>query len=359
VKFPLPKENTLRLSWPFGQTLALAIIVLLLIVSGLEMVFRLPIVESRLPVPSIGSNHEQLEIQVYRLGEYAADGPVDCIFLGSSMVRSGIQPATFADAYRQQTGESLRCFTFGLSGLTASAAGLLADYLVHTYHPRLLIYGVSPRDFNEAVVVEAFSSDQLARLDWMQYERGAFNVTGWMFARLRAFQYAYFYRDGLTPGFAAKLDERRTAESELDPDGYAPSDHVLSWPIRPAEKDHITRLYEDYKPLPEELAGLQRIIARDQSGQTRLVLVEAPFYPDIVTQLLGVKTYQDFNRQIESYAAPAGVPYWPTTLLDLIPLEGWDNLNHLNTTGAEIFSRWLGEQIGAAVNAGEITPLPG
>ena len=355
MKAPTPKESTLCLSWPFGQTLALAVVVLLLMVSGLEMVFRLPAVESRLPTPSIGSNHEQLEIQVYRLHRFAASGPVDCIFLGSSMVRSGIQPATFADAYRQQTGQSLRCFTFGLSGLTASAAGLLADYLVNTYHPRLLVYGVSPRDFNEAVAVQGFSGAKLARLDWMRYQRGAFTITGWLFARLYAFQYAYFYRDGLTPGFADKLDRRRAAESQLGPDGYAPSDHVMSWPISPTEKDHITRLYQDYKPLPEELAGFQRIIALHQSGRTRLVLVEVPFYPDIVTQLLGVEAYRDFNRQIESYASPAGVLYWPTTLLDLIPPEGWDNLNHLNTTGAEAFSQWLGDKVGAAINAGEVT----
>jgi hypothetical protein len=359
LRFITPKDGTLRLTWPFGQTFALAMIVMLVIVSGLEMVFRLPAVESRLPAPSIGSNHGQLEVQVFRLHQMAASGPVDCIFVGSSMVRSGIQPAAFADGYRQQTGESLRCFTFGLSGLTASAAGMLADYLVNTYHPRLLIYGVSPRDFNEAVVTQAFSGRQLARLDWMKYQRGAFNITGWMFARLHAFQYAYFFRDGLTPSFADKLDRRRAFESQLDPDGYAPSDHVMSWPISPAERDHITRLYQDYKPLPEELAGLQRIIDLHESGKTRLVLVEVPFYPDIVTQLLGLELYDTFNQQVESYASPAGVPYWPTTLLDLIPPEGWYNLNHLNTTGAETFSRWLGDKVGAAVKAGDLAPLGG
>jgi hypothetical protein len=354
LKFPAPEESTLHLAWPFGQTFALAMIVMLVIVSGLEMVFRLPAVESRLPAPSIGSNHGQLEVQVFRLHQMAASGPVDCIFVGSSMVRSGIQPAAFADGYRQQTGESLRCFTFGLSGLTASAAGMLADYLVNTYHPRLLIYGLAPRDFNEAVVAEGFSGAELSRLDWMKYQLGEFNITGWMFARLYAFQYAYFYRDGLTPGFADKLSGRRQVESRLAADGYFPSDHVLSGPMSAKEKKHIMELYQDHKPLPEEIAGLQRIIALDQSGQTRLVLVEMPFYPDIVTRLLSVDVYEDFNRQIESYAAPAGVPYWPTTLLNLIPAEGWDDLSHLNTTGAALFSRWLGDRIGAAVQTGDL-----
>jgi hypothetical protein len=236
---------------------------------------------------------------------------------------------------------------------------MLADYLVNTYHPRLLIYGVSPRDFNEAVVTQAFSGAELARLDWMKYQLGAFNITGWMFARLYVFQYAYFYRDGLTPGFADKLDSRRQVESKLAADGYFPSDHVLSGSMSTNEKNHILQLYQDYKPLPEEIAGLQRMIALDRSGQTRLVLVEMPFYPDIVTRLLGVDVYEDFNRQVESYAFPAGVRYWPTTLLDLIPAEGWDDLNHLNTTGAAIFSAWLGDQIGAAVKAGDLAPLGG
>jgi hypothetical protein len=354
-----PFNRTLQLSLPFGQTLALAALVLLVIAGAAEFVFRLPAVESRLPAPSIGSDHDQLEVQVYRLHQFAAAGPVDCIFLGSSMVLRGINPAVFTDSYAAKTGESLRCFTFGLSGLTASAAGLLADYLVHTYHPRLLIYGVSPRDFNKAVVMQGFSGDQIANLDWMRYQRGAFNLTGWFFDHSRAFQYTYFYRDWLLPGFAARLESRRRAESEISPDGYAPSTRVLTWPISTAEKNHVVRLYRDYEPLPEELAGLQQIVGLHQSGQTRLVIVEVPFYLDIVTQLLGVDTYERFNRRVESYTIPAGVLYWPTTLLDLIPDEGWNNLNHLNTTGAEIFSRWLGEQIGAAVNSGELSPLAG
>ncbi|MGF1504205.1 MAG: hypothetical protein GYB64_04415 [Chloroflexi bacterium] len=29
----------------------------------------------------------------------------------------------------------------------------------------------------------------------------------------------------------------------------------------------------------------------------------------------------------------------------LLPLEGWQNRTHLNVVGAEVFSRWLGEQL--------------
>lgn len=353
MKFPRP--STLHVVLPIGQTVGLAILILLLLVSLLEVVFRQPAVMSRLPAPSIGSTHEQLEIQVYRLHQFAASGSVDCIVLGSSMVRMGIKPTAFADAYSGQTGESLRCFTFGLDGLTTSAAGILAEYLVNTYHPRLLIYGVSPRDFNEEVVIQDFSGKSVAQLDWMKYERGTFNITGWMFAHLHAFQYAYFYRDCLMPSFAGKVERRRLEESLIEPDGYSPFDRVLTWPISDKQRENITKLFQDYKPVPEELAGLQQIIRLHQSGQTRLAIVEVPFYPDVMA-LLGTDKYEYFNRQVESYTLLAGVLYWPTTRLDLIPDEGWANLTHLNTTGAEIFSRWLGEQIGQAANQGGLAP---
>jgi hypothetical protein len=357
MKFP--RSATLQLSFPLGQTLALAALVLLLIAGAAEFIFRLPAVESRLPAPSIGSDHDQLEIQVYRLHQFAAAGPVDCIFLGSSMVRRGIDPAIFADTYRGQTGESLRCFSLGVNGLTASGAAVLAHYVVDRYHPRLLVYGVSPRDFNEAVAVQAFTAHKLTDLDWTQYQRGSFNFPGWLFDHSAAFGYAYLYRNWMQPDFPERVNSRYQEEASTRADGYSPFFETLEWPPSDREKRRIGLLYRQYTAVPEELDGIRQIVALHRPPQTQIVLVEIPLYEEVITQLIRKKAYEHFNQQVESYTTPAGVRYWPTTLLRLIPDEGWYNLNHMNDTGAKIFSRWLGEQIGAAVNAGDLAPLAG
>ena len=51
-----------------------------------------------------------------------------------------------------------------------------------------------------------------------------------------------------------------------------------------------------------------------------------------------------------------GLPYWSSHhLLERIPDEGWMNRNHMNDTGATIYSRWLGARLGQAVNQGQLS----
>ena len=350
MKFPRPA--TLHIVLPIGQTLALAVLIVALIATAAEGIARLPAVESHLPAPSIGSSHEQFEVQLYLLEKYAAADPIDCFFLGSSMVWRGIDPARFADAYAAQTGESLRCFVLGVNALTASGAAILAGYVVNTYHPRLLIYGVSPRDFNRAVTVQGFAARQFNTLDWLRYRRGTFNVTGWLFDHSAAFGYAYFYRAWMLPDFPEQVQSRRERENSTHADGYSPYWETLTWPVSGHEKQRMNLIYRQYTPVLDELDAVRQIVAL--RGQTQVILVEVPQHEDVITKLIGSEAYALFNSQIDEITTPARVLYWPTTLLGLIPDEGWYNLNHLNDTGAQIFSRWLGEQVGAAANAGEL-----
>jgi hypothetical protein len=70
--------------------------------------------------------------------------------LGSSLVGSGLDPETFSTRYEAVTGEPMECFNFGLGSLMASAAGPIAQILVDPYHPKLLIYGTNPRDYDRS-----------------------------------------------------------------------------------------------------------------------------------------------------------------------------------------------------------------
>jgi hypothetical protein len=73
MKFPRP--STLHVALPIGQTLALAIPILLVFMGALELVLRVPAVESRLPAPDLGSSFITLGcwrgcpsvLQTYRL----------------------------------------------------------------------------------------------------------------------------------------------------------------------------------------------------------------------------------------------------------------------------------------------------
>jgi hypothetical protein len=353
----MPKREhvpTLQLTRPFGQTLWLA----LLMAAGLfligEMVLRVRAVESELPAPSVGSSHDQFEVELYRLHQFSEAGPIDCIFLGSSMVWYGINPHVFNEAYTARTGDSLRCFTFGVAGLTADGAGALADYLVDTYQPRLLVYGVSPRDFSNPIDERA----DFSQLDWLQYVRGSFNLSGYLHDQAKTIQYGWYISEWVIDRTPSRLEKRRLLADDMTENGYTPSLRKLS-DIRDIEREieRITLLYEEYEPVQNALAGIRHIIAYHDPPDTQIVLVELPLYPPVVSRLVGEQTYQDFNTDILSLTETNGVLYWPTTHLNLVPKAGWGDLNHLNETGAAIFSEWLGRQIAEAVQNGQLQPV--
>jgi hypothetical protein len=81
-----------------------AAILLLFVVAG-EVVARNDRFQSKLARPTWGSHHPHFERQLDRLNHIVNQvGPVDCIFLGSSMVINDFDPLVFADAYRYHSG---------------------------------------------------------------------------------------------------------------------------------------------------------------------------------------------------------------------------------------------------------------
>jgi hypothetical protein len=109
------------------------------------------------------------------LDQFAAEGPVDCIFIGSSMVAVGIDPQVFAEAYTAQTGDPLRCFNFGQLGFTAFESAEWAEIVIRRYHPRLLIYGHSMRDYNSLAEGELAAP---TNNPWELYQLGEFTIEG-------------------------------------------------------------------------------------------------------------------------------------------------------------------------------------
>ncbi|RPJ00825.1 MAG: hypothetical protein EHM39_04265, partial [Chloroflexi bacterium] len=183
-----PRSSTLKLVFPAGQTIALAILILILLVVALEALVRLPWVDQHVPT-AIGSAHEELDIK-FGEADYLLRqrGRIDCIFIGSSVVRRGIDPGEVAAAYRAQTGEEIVCYNFGLSGLQSLSLARLAPIIVKRYHPRLLIYGISLRDLGLRDDTQA-ESRAIANTAWIQYQSGDFSLEGWAVEHLVTFRH--------------------------------------------------------------------------------------------------------------------------------------------------------------------------
>jgi hypothetical protein len=352
------EERTLRLTPPFGRTLYLTFLLLLILIGAGETLTRTHFFKTHFISSSRGSPHFQFEQQLGRLEALAEiDGSIDCIFLGNSMVWEGFDPLTFSHAYQEIAGDELRCFNFGVDGLPVTAASELAGYFMKVYQPRLLIYGIDARDF----AVSRGERDATAILDtpWMQYQLGKFSLVGWLYEN------SYFYRYAETLGYLMHMDKtylfiKEPGRLTRDDLGFHGDDRVGSYvttspamhtdmaPVR-----YYYKMLSDFQMLPENISSFEEILNND-SDKSLVIVVVMPvpetYFDFFSSNSMGYQIFLDYlSESTERYGDILWLP--PNT----IPLDGWVDYTHLNTRGAAAFSRWLGQQLGESVLTGQVS----
>lgn len=351
MKLPrFSQPSTLHLTFPFGQTFALAVLILALIVGVAEAVARLPLVKTRVPM-AVGSHNPTFDVKIGELDRLVDEqGPVDCIFLGSSVVLNGINPALFEPAYREQTGYSIACYNFGVVALTTQTAGSMAEVLVSRYHPSLLIYGFTLRELAAGVAQGETVHKDIMYTPWMKYQTGSFNVQGWLVEHLAAYRHYLALRDWPSFRFRSPISS-----------GYLPLSNGYHPFLETRTFDPATfntpSYFADYQIGPDEWAGLEQIAALHPDPQ--VLLIELPLPGFVIDRFDGgAAGYRRVLDRVGDYAATQDVMLWTTSDLNLIPDDGWaEDMHHTNDAGAAVFSRWLGEQVGAAVDEGVIAGL--
>jgi hypothetical protein len=343
-------RKTLRLKIPFGKTILLAALFLLIAVGALEGAARVIAAQNSTIVPSVGSPHRQFEISLARLDAFARSGRVDCIFLGSSVVYRGINPDAFGEAYAAVTGQPLRCFNLGIQALTASTAGKLARIVVQDYRPALLIYGTTAHDLSAAADAGAVSA--LEQTPWFAYRSGQFNVEGWLAEHSYALRYYLVQRDWMKQSYAEYVSDTRADEAAILPNGFNPrrgTNLTSGKPLTPHQRRRLARLYGQFAIGSAHLQGLEQLLGLN-SPETRVLLVEMPIHPQLFDFFPnGKRDYDAFVTTVERAAAAHQVPVWRALPADALPDAIWYDMGHMNAQGAEFYSRWLGRGLGEAV----------
>lgn len=353
------KSDTLRIDGSWGRTFLLTLGLLLLIGGIGEWMTRLPIFQSPLTPPRLGSRHSQLGHKLMLLDTAQRQGPVDCIAIGSSIIDVGFDPVSFQNGYYEATGRDIQCFNFGIDASSSVSTAVLADILIEDYHPRLLIFGTDARDY--AVPREDRDTAVVLETPWVKYREGYFSLDGWLLES----SYLYRYRQHLSR--IARFDLEGVLQSntqlsyELTPDGFNPISKVATYindPPDPMDDSYevvyYRRIYSSYQMLEENLASLERIMEHRRSGTT-VIVVEMPVSDGLYYFFgNGEADYNRFVTRVERRAVQHQVPFWRTEPLDSIPDDGWSDYGHLNVAGASIFSGWLGHKVGDMEKLGNI-----
>ncbi|HET9905484.1 MAG TPA: hypothetical protein VFQ23_02550, partial [Anaerolineales bacterium] len=348
------RSSTLQLRRVPGLTALYTVLFFILLVALAESAARSASFQAPLTPPKMGSRHYQVGHKLALLDSLAQKvGDVDCIMLGSSMVDTGFSPAAFETEYKAITGRDIHCFNFGIDASTAASTSALARIIVEDYHPRLLIVGTDARDY--AVPIGDRDPAVVLNTPWVAYRQDDFSFEGW----LQENSYLYRYRQHLSRLARFQYENTIWSDTKLNyeilPNGFTPLNTTgiyINDPPKPDddsfEVTYYSRIYSPYQILHENLDAMERIMAYDESG-TSVLLVEMPVADGLYFFFgNGKSDYDRFTARVNELAALHNVPFWQTEPLDFIPNHGWADYSHLNRVGAEVFSTWLGREIGWA-----------
>lgn len=348
------RSDTFRVTGLFGKTLWLTIVLLLVFGGITELIARSEFFQAPLTPPKMGSSHYQLGHKLVLLdAESKKTGSIDCIMVGSSTVDVGFDTNFFQKGFHAATGRNIHCFNFGIDASSVASTAALVQILVEDYHPRLVIFGTDPRDY----AIPSVERGPAVILDsvWIKHRLGDFSLEGW----LMEYSYLYRYRQHLSRlvrfNFEDTLRSKTKLNFEILSNGFTPLSQVSTYINDPPnlqddtyEVNNNHRIYSSYQILDENLAALEEIIAYNETG-TEVIAVEMPVSDGLYYFFGNGETdYNRFITRVGEVASLHQVPFWRTEPLDIIPDDGWADYSHLNSKGAQIFSFWLGQQVGSA-----------
>ena len=313
-----------------------------LVIGGLaEVLIRWVVVNTNYhETPSKGFDRYILELKLNRLDNLVEDlGHVDVIFLGSSMVHRGLDPKLFQREIYTATNHTITAFNLGIPGIKSKDAASIAKVLVQKYKPKLIIYGISVRDFDGQYEASGISDNP-----WVRYELGNFNLDGWLREKSLAYQYYLVYRNWMKVDFDEQIKQRRYYDRVITAKGFLNSDNVLQEDPE-AWKESAIKSYENYFLDPSYVNAVEIILQLQKLG-TKIVIVEMPVQTEFIQYYPHqTKDQEQFIQAIQTVVSSFDSPFLPTTGLVTLPENGWYSKNHLNSIGADVFTRWLAHEL--------------
>ncbi|MGD0879180.1 MAG: hypothetical protein ABSA01_13685 [Anaerolineales bacterium] len=348
-----------RSFWSF-LTLTVSFCVVLAV--GLELLAHTPWLEKLSPYRSVDNFDYQFEIKWFRLQDYVkSHGGVDIIFLGSSLVNTGVDPNVVTQTYYQQTGIQPRIFNFGVEGMTIAPNSVIARLLVESYHPALLVYVTEMRDFIGGLGLEY--ETPFLKDPWLQYKSGNFNQFGWMLDHSAALQHYLPFRNWARSDFPQTIAFYIKRYHDTSSSGYEPDEGIgvnINIPPNPNDPAELQNFkdYGNYQIAASRVDDLSNILDFSKNQGTAVWVVEMPVHPTFYVYVGGETVHMQFQETISSVVTTNGGSFLPSeACLGTIPLKGRSNRWHLNYIGAPYFSSCLGDQLAIFVEQSHINPI--
>ncbi len=340
------KPYTLQVAWPLGGVVIRALAILIATTSACEVLARTPTAQAVLLPPSTSSVPD-VGVQIYQLDQFVRqEGSLDCVIVGSSAAGRGVDPEVLASAFQAKTGRTIRCYNFGTAGAGDEGTAVISQILARNYHPWLMIYAASFRDFGNRANFDM-------NIPWVRYQQGEFSPDGWLESNLVSYRYYLTYSGYLTNAYVTVTIKRLMRVSRWGQWKTNQSTDVSQSPKRNVYQVQYSE-FGRINLSSADMSGLDALFSLRQQGVT-IVVAEVPVPPQGLQFLThGKADYQTFVHRLSDMTGRAAVPLYLADGQVLIPDNGWFDYTHMNSRGAAVYSDWLAQQLAQGVRQGQI-----
>lgn len=330
------KRNSYDFQKPSLQLFAFVLVLLGILLLVFEYLLQIPKVVSLLPPPSPGLSYPFPEVGL-KFERYFNLGHVNCLFFGSSMVDAGLDPELMEKRLNNQNKRPITCINFGLSGAQVETSSEISQTMVNWQTTNLVLFGVSPYEFNEGNKI----SRQMANVPVFQ-KTHKYNFESWLF---NSFRLPWFYSGLLNRKDRDFITTEQSYDKLLNSRGVRVTDEKNELETKKQEF-----LFHDFYPNSVDINSLDEMIKFMQEKGIKVIVFEMPvnplFFPGLVEG--GAPMYEiRFVEPIKNLLQKYGLSLIRTQprIGDILDEEHWNNKNHMNYSGAQIFTNFVADQI--------------
>lgn len=337
---PFPGD-TLRLTRTAVRTVGLWLLTFALVLLTMEWIARRELARRLLLVPAVSTALRPLDLQVAGIAAMASERKrIDCIIVGSSVAWTSLDPREIDAGLRSRGARPLGCYNFGLGSLTVEEAAALSRILVSDYHPRVLVYAFTVRDFRSVTLQE--NPTRILGLPWVRHREGAASFEGWLTAHSAAYRQMLPYGLLLRP---TAWKAMRWHDGRRSIDGYVPSSVVAAEAALPVKVKSLFGRAAD-QAMPTTLGALGDLLDLGADG-VQVMLLEVPVSrAALVAYAPTMQEYRPFVRDLRRRARTRHA-WFARRSGAFVPEGGWSDPIHMNEAGARLWSRWVGERLAA------------
>jgi hypothetical protein len=273
----------------------------------------------------------------------------------------------FEDHFKKYSGKEINSFNFALPGEMPSDAYLITRFLLEGKNaPKVLVYGVGPRDFMDNLLPSPSATDPFQYLsrfgDWSDHaklivpdlqERFNFELSRLIYTygqrsqlALDANRIATAVMDRICPKPPSKMTDvevyalRRSIMPDYRPFEVAPNTCLFrptTEATRPKFLDNIAEYQKRYKTLKTEtfngqMSFLSDILAIAQKRNIHVMLYAMPI-TDINRSLLSDASWQLYRKRLRSIATTSGASFFDMQESGAFKFADFQDTVHLHSGG--------------------------